>query len=234
MREIPILITATYTKGNIVGIMIKGENRLRSSFCMCIWRSLPPTTLAETHPTLSQRTLLSSCFLHQHISFLTSHWSASWVVSSCFLSLVRTIILAPVYCSFGTETFSLPPCWCYRLFCYSSSPSGDICSWTFTSYLISLFLSAILIPQGIKILPQIVHSLILYFQLFLHMLFYPLPCSYSRFCFQCILFFCSSISSLLLYFVLYRYFLLYLFNFFVICFTIFFYYFLIGFSGDYS
>lgn len=172
MREIPILITATYTKGNIVGIVLKGENRLRSSFCMCMWQSLSLTTLAETHPTLSQRTLFSSCFLHQHIYFLTSHWSASWVMSSCFLSLVRTIILAPVYCSFGTKTFSLPPCWCYCLFsCYSSSPSGDICSRTFTSYLIPLFLSAILIHLGIKILPQIVHSLILCFQLFLHMLF---------------------------------------------------------------
>lgn len=143
------------TKRKHCGNSTKRGNRLRSSFCKCV---------AETHPTISQRAVFQLFSLSAYLFSLTSDWSVSWVVSSYFLSLVRTIILAPVYCSFGTRTFSLLPC-CYHLFSYySSSPSRDICSWTFTSYLIPLFFSAILISLGITILPQIVHPLIFHFQ----------------------------------------------------------------------
>lgn len=128
-----------------------------------MWISLSPTSLAETYsPEDSFYPLFSSA---AYFFSLTSPWRAPGVVSFFFLSQMWTIILAPVNCSSGTAVFSLPPCLYYYSSRRSSLSRRDICSWTFTSYLTPLILSASLIPLGIKILLlQVFHSVTFHFQ----------------------------------------------------------------------
>lgn len=123
-------------------------------------------TLAEAHSADPGGLWLPVAFCC-HL-YLFSHISQTIVrlVSSPFHCCKPYLWLLYRICSFGMRMFSSPSGWCYLLsFCHSPSSRGDFCSWTFPSFLMSVILSATLIPLRIKILTsQIVHPWILYLQ----------------------------------------------------------------------
>lgn len=98
------VITAACGKGNIGEIMLKRRKKgqFRSIFwpkeivvCVCVWISLSPINFSWSPLCWPWRTLASSCFLLQLISFL-SHLSDHCQVGIFSLSLLQTITLAPV------------------------------------------------------------------------------------------------------------------------------------------